>query len=172
MGWKSIKDHYRIGHIVQVTEKGICIGSPYVHNIIVILPEGPRWGSGLGPSLNDDLSRYFKEMASDLGQLRALIGQPDMFDRSLPVFTYEGGRIIEKECEEYGWPNCTHDGLCMYENLFFERQADAINACKRNAEAAVENARRRVEELQCGLEEATAYLNQKLAENANAQAIK
>jgi len=36
MGWKNIKEHYRINHYVQVTEQGICIGSPYIHNIIVI----------------------------------------------------------------------------------------------------------------------------------------
>ena len=30
MGWKNIKEHYRIGHTVHVTDKGICIGSPYI----------------------------------------------------------------------------------------------------------------------------------------------
>ena len=40
MGWKNIKEHYRIGHAVQVTDAGICIGSPYIHNIIIIGVDG------------------------------------------------------------------------------------------------------------------------------------
>jgi len=40
MGWKNVKEHYRIGHSVQVTEQGVCIGSPYVHNLIVVGLDG------------------------------------------------------------------------------------------------------------------------------------
>ena len=40
MGWKNVKEHYRIGHSVHVTEKGICIGSSYIPDIIIIAPDG------------------------------------------------------------------------------------------------------------------------------------
>lgn len=30
MGFKNLKEHYRIKHIVQVTDAGICIGSPWL----------------------------------------------------------------------------------------------------------------------------------------------
>ncbi len=40
MGWKNVKDLYGIKHTVQMTEKGICIGSAYVHDLIVIGLDG------------------------------------------------------------------------------------------------------------------------------------
>lgn len=48
MGWKNIKDHYRIGHIVAIYgEKGICIGSQYVHDLLMVGSDGTHsklWG--------------------------------------------------------------------------------------------------------------------------------
>lgn len=36
MGWKAFKDVYNIKHIVCITDKGLCIGSGYVHDLAVI----------------------------------------------------------------------------------------------------------------------------------------
>lgn len=38
MGWKNVKEHYQIGHIVCVTSKGLCIGSPYVRYCVANAP--------------------------------------------------------------------------------------------------------------------------------------
>ena len=40
MGWKNVKEHYRIEHQVQVRAGRICIGSPYISEIIVIGADG------------------------------------------------------------------------------------------------------------------------------------
>ena len=136
MGWKNVKEHYSIGHIVQVTHKGICIGSPYIHDIIVIadgriVKRSERFG-------NADITRYQNEMDADLATLRRLIDTPDTFTVSLPIFTYEGGDIVEEACEEYGYPNVTHAGHCMYENYFSQDKAEVIIWAKRNSAAGVE----------------------------------
>lgn len=119
MGWKAVRDHYRIEHIVQVVpEKGICIGSGYIHDIIVIsLDRGEitRVWSDLG---RGELGRYVKEMRADPFKLAELVAAEDVFERSIPVFTYQGGEIIEKLCEDVGWPNPTHDGQMQFENTF------------------------------------------------------
>jgi hypothetical protein len=57
MGWKSVKEHYQIKHIVQVTDKGICVGSPYIHDVIIIGLDGKVLKRDREPS-NDDLNRY------------------------------------------------------------------------------------------------------------------
>ena len=38
MGWKLLRDAFSINHIVCVTDKGICIGSGYVHDLATINP--------------------------------------------------------------------------------------------------------------------------------------
>ena len=138
MGWKSLKEHYRIGHQVQVTEVGICIGSSFVHNIITIHTDGR------GPLVesnydirNADLERYVSDFVADIDLLKALIHQQDVFERSLPVWTYEGGDIIEKQCEEYGYPNVTHDGRMMYNNMFSKDRAEVMTWAIENAEAGL-----------------------------------
>ena len=82
MGWKNVKDHYRIGHIVQIKKVGgdhgdvaknaICIGSPYIHDLIVVSLDGDilKRYSDHG---NDDLTRYMQEMEADPGVLRQLV---------------------------------------------------------------------------------------------------
>lgn len=157
MSWKNVKEYYHIGHIVQIREGKICIGSPYIANLIMVSFNGDvSWGT-LGPSKNDDLARYHSDMTANFAKLRELIETPDKFEHALPVFTYEGGDIIEKQCEEYGWPNVTHDGLLMYENSFSADRAKVVEWAKRNAAAGVELAEHRIEEVRKNLAEVEAW---------------
>ncbi|TDW65385.1 hypothetical protein EDF57_103569 [Novosphingobium sp. PhB55] len=162
MGWKSVKEYYRITHDVAVyPEKGICIGSPYIHDIIVIsMATGAivrRWG---GPH-RDPISRYLAEMDADPAKLAELVAQQDTFERSIPVYTYEGADIVECFCEELGWPNVTHDGRMMYENTFSADRDQVVKWALRNARASVEawgdqlqDAKRRFDEVVGHQEEA------------------
>lgn len=153
MGWKKVKEHYNIGHIVQVTSKGICIGSAYVHNIIVIADGAPRWDSALRSSNNTDLARYFSEMNADLTKLQELINAPDEFEESIPVYTYDGAEIIEKKCEELGWPNITHDGEIMHDNTFSDDRDTVLKWALENAKAGVEIFSEQVTRIQGELQE-------------------
>jgi hypothetical protein len=161
MGWKAIKDHYRIRHQVAVyPEKGICIGSSYIHDIIRLHVETKtistcRSANPPGFS-NEDLARCWAEFHNDLDMLWDLAAAPDTFEESLPVFTYERGEVLQLECEAYDWPNVTHDGRIMYENTFFPTREQAVAYGKRDAELAVqyasEHVKRREEELAEALE--------------------
>jgi hypothetical protein len=173
MGWKAIRDHYRIGHIVQVVEdKGICIGSPYVHNLITIRPDGTitpnriiRDGEG------GELGRYMAEMKADPEQLRRLIDQPDTFERAITVYTYEGGSIVERQCEELGWPNVTHDGFMQYENTYSPDRDLVRTWAISNAEAGVEWRRTAVKEAEETLRNAKEGLAQREADLRQLQGI-
>lgn len=164
MGWKNVKEHYRIAHIVCVTKEGLCIGSPYIHNIIVVAPDGTLKKRDTS-RVNDDLARYQREMEADPAKVRQLMDSPDTFGPSVAVYTYDGGEIIEKQCEETGWPNVTHDGELMYENTFSTDKATVLKWAKRNAEAGIEiwtgnlkEARKRVEKCESELAQATREL--------------
>jgi hypothetical protein len=145
MGWKAVKDHYRIKHIIHVRAEGICIGSGYVPDMMVISHDGRlikryEWAS------NEDLVRYQQEMDANPERLRRLVIQQDTFATSIPVYTYEGGTIIEKFCETPGYPNVTHDGDLMYENTYSTDRDEVILWAKANAQSGIRFYQRRIEE--------------------------
>lgn len=168
MGWKSVRDHYRIEHIVQVTDAGICIGSGYIHDIIVISVDRgeivKRYDPGAGWSRNADLDRYQDEMDADPFKLAELVAAEDTFDRSIPVYTYEGGSIIEKRCEELGWPNVTHDGVIQYENTFSPDAGLVRTWAIDNAKAGIEWMTESVEEAERELQKRRDRLEQRKAD--------
>lgn len=157
MGWKNVKEHYQIGHIVQVADKGICIGSGYVHDLAVIDP-----ATGViteNRTFNGFLrEKYPALLEATPAELLNLINAPDSFERSLTVYTYEGGEILEKQCEEYGYPNVTHDGCQIYENTFFQEKSAAIAKAIENAGYAIENANDNIERLEEKLKDARGWL--------------
>lgn len=132
MGWKNLKEHYQIEHIVQVNQKGICIGSSYISELALINTET---GAITKNTAFRDLFRenYPALLNASPSDLLELINTPDSFEKSLTVYTYDGGEILEKQCEAYGWPNVTHDGVLMYENKFFTDKLHAIDAAIENA---------------------------------------
>lgn len=150
MGWKAIRDHYKIEHIVQVTDAGICIGSPYNYDLIVMGLDGVLKKRDDG-RVNEKLRRYMADFDRDPEKLRELAIAHDEFTTDVTVWTYDGGQIIEKQCETPGWPNVTHDGQMMYDNTFSTDPQQVIKWAKENAAAWVKletrNLQRRQDEL-------------------------
>ena len=157
MSWKNVRDHYRIGHTIQITESGICIGSPYIHDLIVVGLDGVVRKRADG-RINEDLHRYLVEMDADPGKLRQLVLTPDVFGADVSVYTYEGGDIIEKRCETPGWPNVTHDGRLMYNNTFSTDKSEVVKWAKRNADLGIESARQHVADAENKLAKCRARL--------------
>lgn len=129
MGFKAIKQHYDIKHIVAIYNEEkyggdcICIGSGYVHGLIAINIETGKvfYSSLVTPGEDSEIGQLAARIKADEknGVLRALIDEPDTFARNLPVFTTENWAVKAEQCEEYGWPNTTHTGRIMYENTYF-----------------------------------------------------
>lgn len=153
MGWKAIKDAYGIErHIVCVGDKGICIGSAVVHDLVVIDPSTGVLAENR--TFSGFLRRNYPGLAAaSPEQLLSLIQQDDTFSSSIPVYTYHDGEIVEKRCEVAGWPNVTHDGDLMYENTYSTDRGVVIGWAKRNARQAVRH-----------MTEYIAHLEQKLTE--------
>ena len=170
MGWKNIKDHYRIGHIVQIRDGIIAIGSSYVFDLIRVSFDGKvSWGN-LGASNNGDLARYHAEMTADLGKLKELLQAPDTFATSLTVWTYDESEIQEKQCEAYGYPNITHDGLLMYENTFSADRDKVVSWAKQNSACAIKSYKRLVKEAYDRLIQTNQWLGESQAHLAKLEA--
>jgi len=169
MGWKAVKEKFCIKHNVQVTDGLVCIGSGYVHNLLTInaqtgvVHENPTFR-------NFGREKYPELMDAKPDDIAALIAAPDTFERSITVYTYEGSEIIEKLCEEPGWPNATHDGLMMFENTFSTDLATTVRRAKRNAACAIEITRESIERTEKGLAQERVRLATFEAEQAKLDA--
>ena len=135
MGWKKVKEHYGIKHIVQVDSREafgkvpcILIGSSFISDIIVIRMSDAALLSSYSGS-NVVLRKLQTRLEEDAknGILKRLIDEPDEFSRLLPVYYIGDGRhIVEMQCEAYGYPNVTTSGKLMYENTFVSQRRAAI----------------------------------------------
>lgn len=147
MGFKAIKQHYDIKHIVAIYNEEkyggacICIGSGYVHGLIAINIETGKvfYSSLVTPGENSEIGQLAARIKADEknGVLRALIDEPDTFARNLPVFTIDRWAVKAELCEEYGWPNTTHNGAIMYENTYFHTRAEAYAYLLKETKAGV-----------------------------------
>lgn len=88
---------------------------------------------------SDFLASYYPELdQTSPAQLLELIQAEDKFSASIPVFTYRGADNIEKHCEVPGWPNVTHDGELMHENMFSTDRSQVVELAKTDAKTKVE----------------------------------
>jgi len=146
MGWKALKEKFKIEHIVQVTSKGICIGSPYVHELAVINVE--IGNIVVHKTFPEFLERFYPALLlTSKDEIFDLIKVSDSFEDSITVFTYKGSEIIEKRCETLGWPNITHDGCLMYDNMYSTNRDLVIKWAQEDVEIGITSTERRILEL-------------------------
>ena len=136
MGFLTLEKEYDIKHIVAVYDekkyggKVICIGSPYIHDIIVISMTGKIIKRDDGRS-NNEIKRYMQEFDADPEKLREIVTkEDDLSEFTTPVYICENARIRKELCKEIGWPNVTAQGKLMYENTSFKTFREAYHyAC-------------------------------------------
>lgn len=146
MGWKALKETLGTDHHIQVTSKGVCIGSGSIYELAVIDPDTGkvRENSTFKGALQSKCPKLLELWPEEIMRLLA---KPDHFERSIPVYTYRGGDIIEKQCEQPGWPNNTHDGDMMFENTYSTDKGQVVAWAKRNASAEIDYLEERVANL-------------------------
>lgn len=128
MGFKAIKDIFKIGHIVHVREDIIYIGSAYVSELAHI-----NMNTGEIVDKDNFLYRnYIHLLQTPPDKILAIIQEKDDFDQSIPVYRAEGDKIVTHYCEKVGWPNTTHEGILIYENEFFINEKDAFEYQKKD----------------------------------------
>lgn len=59
------------------------------------------------------------------GELLKLIQAKDKFGKTVPAWTSDGAKIIEKRAEKLKWPECCTDGEMIYENTHFKTREEA-----------------------------------------------
>lgn len=162
MGWKNIKEYYRIEHTVHVEDDGIYIGSPCIPDLMHIGLDGTLY-EDRDLCGNKDLERYWAEMEEDQEKLKELIETPDVFERDIPIYTYEGSQILKKLCENPEPGNTTHDGCRITANTYSTDHDKMVAKAKRNARSGIEQYQSRINEL----EENLAQMRKKLIQETD-----
>ena len=124
----------------------MCIGSDYVSQLITVSPDGILRHSSIVQG-SSDLNRYIKEIQEDRDRFIQLFAQADEFADLKTVYTFnDNAEILEKQCEEIGYPNVTTDGELMHNNSHWTDRNKAVAAC-------IESARYRLEACKDNLKE-------------------
>jgi len=137
----------------------IAVGSPMCHDLISVDKKTMRISYALDtfrkgrPSVDnkDDLGGIWDQLQKliDSGILAEIIANDDpITDSCVKVYTYRGGKVIEKYAYEFGWPNSTVDGEMMYKNTHFLTFDDATQRGINEETAAVNSLDRRLKELE------------------------
>ena len=158
MGWKAVKQHYNIGHIVHVRDDTICIGSGYISDILVINATGTfiKKSEHLGVTTGE-LGRYVRDIEADPAKYRELLAVTDTFAADVVVYTfdYDKGDVAEKLCETPDYPNLTHDG-CLMSDAFSTNKDYIIAKARRNEELRIDMTNLHIRKLERQIEEARA----------------
>lgn len=118
MGWKNIKEEFCLDEFIVHVDQDtgyIHIGKSFMPSLVSIARDGVIRHSHPAYEFKGVIKGVMNATASEL---KDLIELPDSFDRSITVYTFSGTKIVEKQCEELGWPNVTHDGQLMYDNMY------------------------------------------------------
>lgn len=135
MGWKTVKDHYKIEHTVHIDKdkdgvKRLMIGSSLCHDLFSFSLETGEFVRGALGGIAEAKHRgmlWGDQIAADAksGKLLELIDAADKFGKTVPAWTSDGSKIIEKRAEKLKWPECCTDGQMIYENTHFKTREQA-----------------------------------------------
>lgn len=163
MGWKKFKEKYGIKHTVHISGGKLHIGSAYVSNLVSVdLKTGKLVENS---SFRRFVPENYKELYSaNEQQILAILASEDRFEKKLPVFTVADGKLVEDFCEKYGWPNVTHSGWLMYDNVWFKTKEEALDHGIRSAESYRNHVRVKIADTKQQLEKLDKDLDESIAE--------
>lgn len=177
-------------YIVNNQKDYIAVGSPLCHNLISVDKKTLKikyvldtWNTGRQSVGHHEELGFIWDTLQELinnGEIHDIINGNDEIDNPLPVYTIEGGKLIETWTDEYGWPNTTIDGTIMYENTHFKTRKEAIEDGIRDYKNRYEYKREYFEELKekikkteedySSIEQTINYLNTLLENETNQNA--
>lgn len=140
MGWKAIKDYFGIEDIVHVKNGFIYVGNTINPYMIEISAKGDVT-YGEGTYLHEGMMQLVSRMRIDRASLLRLLSADDQFGPTQTVYSRDDDVIWAHECEQYGWPNVTTNGILMEKGLFWETieeaAANGISELQHQVDSAV-----------------------------------
>ncbi|MCP4914655.1 MAG: hypothetical protein GY909_16180 [Oligoflexia bacterium] len=137
MGWKSFKEYFGINHIVHIREDNLCIGSPFVTDLVKICTKTGK--IAYESHWSDFLSEYYPSiLKASTDKLLDLIKKEDVFENLKTFYTCEKGEILEKKAPSNEFPEVTTDGKLIYEGMLFSNKQEALLKAIRDCRSSIE----------------------------------
>lgn len=146
------------GYLVSNHNDYIAIGSPLCHDLISVNKETLKlryaldtWRKGREALEEKGELLFIWDKLQELinsGEIKDIINGKDEIENPLPVFTVDGGKLIESVTDEYGWPNTDDNGVLMCENTHFKTKEEAIRYGIEESKAGIEMDTRNLQELE------------------------
>lgn len=125
MGWKVFKDKFGIKHNIDSDGDFLLIGSGMVSNLVTVNVKTGKVAEN--STFSGLILKNYPELQKASAQdILAALQQQDVFEKNIPIFSFDDNGIIEDLCEEPGYPNTTHQGRLIYENTFFLERNKAV----------------------------------------------
>jgi hypothetical protein len=122
-------------YAVHFRDGKVCIGSPYVSELITVHAETMQIKYALDTFHEGRKSIHSKKLEFiwdkllefiESGELKTIIENNDSTEGMFPVYSCKEGKIRQQFADVFGWPNPTHDGEMMYDGTFFKTETEAI----------------------------------------------
>lgn len=139
MGWKTFKDKFQLHkHIVYIENEILYIGLSILSTSIKISVKDGTFIRGFSKCVVNEDFRLLAKASNQ--EILDLLKVEDSFEKSITVYYVNSNfKISKTECEVFGYPNVTHDGKLMFDNLFFLEKEDAENKSLINHQSALEH---------------------------------
>jgi len=173
MGWKAVRDFLEITqpHIqISMSKGNLQIGSGYIHDIMVFAPDGTLIRTTKG-FCSGELFRIHKALTESPEQLAELLARKDVFSRSIPVYTYQDGEIVEAYCEELGEDSVTHDGQIMNDMSHFADKKAALARAMKSVDSGIANFQASLIDLERRVVECREGIDRQIAEKAELERL-
>ena len=147
MGWKTFKQAFGLERFqVSISDGKVVIGAGLIPDrASVDLTTGELTGNNSFDCIF--LQQHCRALLQSTAEQRlAALHAEDIFDTAITVYSYENNKILEHQCEVLGWPNVTHQGELMYDNLHSPDKALVVSWAKRDT-------MRRLEAIEQGFED-------------------
>jgi len=131
MGWKTVRDHYRINRQVTVTDGIMQFGEAATATFDGRVVRASKW------SQSNEVERWIADLEADPRELAQLMAAPDAFGPSVRIYTYKGDEIVEDLCENPEWPGVTHSGDAIFENTHSTDRDVVVQWAIENAAAMI-----------------------------------
>jgi hypothetical protein len=161
MGWKTVKEWLGVtGAVVHVQDGILSIGTPGIPVLVQVGKDGQVVRDPKAVGSASQLGRAIRKIGADKAGFMEALAAEDQFEVSTKVYTYnlETGKVEEHQSEKPGYPNVTHSGVLMYDDLFFSDPEQARLRGMEEEEELIERYQAEKEQAEKALEQAKALL--------------
>lgn len=144
MGWKALTEHYELDALHVKVDGDDFIVSTGLEDVIfdrngkLKKNDVARGEYSSANTRRFTLIGFVIAVEANVEKFKELFAKEDTFANSIDIYTFKGGEVLKKQCEEFKPLTLTHDGEVIYENTHWATFDEALDAGIRSHKASIE----------------------------------